>query len=347
MPPTTSPSLLGMVARMKASSLPEGEVPHTGAPCIATRTSPARRWRSARWSRAPRLHQGRRRAVARQRLPGHRRQRARQRPPVGRDAAASPCPARRSRASTRSSDLHVDRHAADHRFRTKSSEIPAVVFALAKALGVGGADLGDALATPRSARRVRQERQELARDRRQGPAGRARSLPRDRRPAPAAGRARHGARHQPGPRQCRHHGDLHRDGRRRAVSASRTRVGSRSSPRDLGRRLHHAGLPRHQPGLRRAGRPRSSPTCCAPRSQATTIHVGLHEDETAAACATGTSRWRTSSRAGATPALTTAPSRCSSRWSHRCTAASAPWSSSRWLNLDSTRGWPRSRPKRS
>ena len=37
--------------------------------------------------------------------------------------------------------------AADHRFRTKSSEIPAVVFALAKALGVGGADLGDALAS--------------------------------------------------------------------------------------------------------------------------------------------------------------------------------------------------------
>ena len=41
--------------------------------------------------------------------------------------------------------------AADHRFRTKSGEIPAVAFALAKALGVTGADLGDALASYGSA----------------------------------------------------------------------------------------------------------------------------------------------------------------------------------------------------
>jgi hypothetical protein len=148
MPPTTSPSLLGMVARMKARLLREGEASTLERAC--TRPGARRRADGVRRGghHAPRLQP---------RPTSCCRSTATSSPPTattwptpasGPRRAASPCPARSSRASTRSKrPTRSTGTAADHRFRTKSSEIPAVAFALAKALGVGGADLGDALAS--------------------------------------------------------------------------------------------------------------------------------------------------------------------------------------------------------
>jgi hypothetical protein len=326
MPPTSSPSLLGAVARMKAGSFPKARF-HTWT---ALHSDNELAGAQMAFGRALATHHDFTKADVVLSLDsdflandGNNLRNAR---PVGREPprASLKDPARSSRASTWSSrptrrPAPPPTIASAPERRDPSGRLRARQGARCRRRQ---RSRGEALAG--HARRVRQERQEVGRDPRQGPAGRARPLARDRRPAPAAAvhAIVHAINQALGNRADR---DLHGDARRtrpaKCLARSRNCRGARAGTCTtlvcLGTNpVYDAPADLKFADLLRAKKPK--------RRRSTSAH----EDETAAAVRLALPARARARELGRRLRLTTAPSRCSSRWSHRCTAASARWSSS-------------------
>ena len=103
---------------------------------------------------------------------------------------------------------------------------------------------------------------------------------RRRRRSAAARRPRARARDEPGARQRRHDGRLHRSGAARRRRPDRVARARSSHDMNAGK-VQAARDPRRQPGLHGAGRPDFARGA---EEGATRVHVGLYDDETAALC---------------------------------------------------------------
>ena len=153
MPPTTSPSLLAAVARMKNGSFPKARF-HTWSPLHHDNELAGAR---LAFGKPVATHHDFAKADVILSLDsdflatdGNSLRSARQWATRRREAAkAADNPDQTlSRLYAVESVFSTTGTAADHRFRTKSGDVPAVAFALAKALGIGGgSDLEQALAT--------------------------------------------------------------------------------------------------------------------------------------------------------------------------------------------------------
>ena len=190
---------------------------------------------------------------------------------------------------------------ADHRLRTRSSDVARLARALHAAVAGGSADAGDAKANAW----VKAVAKDLARRRRRS--GRRRRCRASR------------------PRCTRWCTRSTRRSKSTAVSYTAPVLPTAYEPlagarrRDQGRPRRHAGHHGVEPGLLRAGRRRLR---AAPRQGAERDLSRLPRGRDRGRARRGSCRARTSSRAGATAAPPTARSRCSSRSSSRCSTAS-------------------------